>query len=159
MPRVLIIAYGNPMRCDDGLAWRAADELERKFPTHELEILRTHQLAPELAETVSRLQAVIFVDAASSDGPNAQPGEVREAPIGLPEGQPRFSHHLSPCAVIALASQLYGAHPRAFSVTITGQCFDHGEGLSPVVAAAIPALVARIEALIQSLQSPASGSI
>ncbi len=159
MPRVLIIAYGNPMRCDDGLAWRAADELEGKFPTHEFEILRTHQLAPELAETVSRSQAVIFVDAASSGGTNAQPGEVREAPIGLSAGPPCFSHHLSPAAVIALASQLYGAHPRAFSVTLTGQSFDHGESLSPVVVAAIPALVARIETLVQSLLSPTRSSI
>jgi hydrogenase maturation protease len=159
MSRVLIIAYGNPMRCDDGLAWRAADALEHKFAGAAVEILRTHQLVPELAETVSHSQAVIFVDAASSDGPNAQPGEVREVPIGLPQGPPRFSHHLSPAAVIALASQLYGAHPRAFSLTLTGQCFDHGEGLSPVVEAAMPALVARIETLVQSLLSPASGSI
>ena len=40
MARVLIIAYGNPMRCDDGLAWRAADEFERKLSDFEVEILR-----------------------------------------------------------------------------------------------------------------------
>ena len=57
---------------------------------------------------------------------------------------------------MALASQLYGASPRAFAVTLTGDCFDHGEGLSPVVAAAIPALVARIEDRIQFLLSSKS---
>ena len=83
---------------------------------------------------------MIFVDAAAAGGGNGQSGEVRCAAIGLPEGPVRFSHQLSPCAVMALARQLYGASPRAFSVTLTGECFDHGEALSPVVAAALPAL-------------------
>jgi len=162
MPRILIIAYGNPMRSDDGLAWRAADELEGKFADADVEILRTHQLAPELAEILSHAEAVIFVDAAAPDENASQPGEVRSAPVHLSAGPPRFSHQLSPSAVVALARQIYGAHPGAFSATLTGKNFAHGESLSPVVAAAIPALVAHIEALVQSLLScesfpPASG--
>jgi hydrogenase maturation protease len=158
MPRVLIVAYGNPMRCDDGLAWRAADELEKKFSSPDVEVLRTHQLAPELAETVSGVEAVIFVDAATAG--NGQPGEVRSSPIDLPEGAPHFSHQLFPGSVIALARQLYAATPLAFSVTLTGECFDHGELLSPVVVAALPALVARVAALVQQLlaASPADAN-
>jgi len=145
MPRVLVIAYGNPLRSDDSVAWRAAAALEGKFSTPNVEIVRTHQLAPELAETVSRCGAVIFVDAAG----NGSPGEIRSAQINLPQTQPRFSHQLSPAAVVALTHQLFAATPSAFSVTLSGACFDHGESLSPAVAAALPALVARIEALIQ----------
>lgn len=152
MSRVLIIAYGNPMRSDDGLAWRAADELEKKLAGADVEIFRLHQLAPELAETVSRSDAVIFVDAASPNESNGQPGEVRFAPVDIPEGQPRFSHHLSPATVVALSRQLYGSNPRAFTVTLTGESFDHGEAFSPVVAAALPTLVARIEELVHSLR-------
>jgi hydrogenase maturation protease len=158
MSHVLIVAYGNPMRCDDGLAWRAATALEGKFFSSQVEIVRSHQLAPELAETVSRCEAVIFVDAAPAG--NGLPGEIRCAQVSLPEAPPRFSHQLSPDAVVALARQLFGARPEAFSVTLTGHCFDHGESLSPVVTAALPALVARIEALIQqflALEAP-SGS-
>ncbi len=150
MRRILIIAYGNPLRCDDGLAWRAADEFERKLSTSEVEILRVHQLTPELAETVCRCDAVIFVDAAAADGGNGLPGEIRSAEIDLTREAPRFSHQLSPGAVLALARQLYGAAPRAFSATLTGQCFDHGEALSAVVESAIPLLVARIVALVES---------
>lgn len=145
MPRVLIVAYGNPMRSDDGVAWRAADALEKKFSNSQLAIVRTHQLAPELAETVSRCEAVIFVDAADT----GSPGEIRCTQIGSPKVPPRFSHQLSPDAIVALAQQLFGARPAARSVTLTGECFDHGESLSPSVAAALPALVERIEALIQ----------
>lgn len=156
MSRVLIVTYGNPMRCDDGLAWRAADQLEGKFSSAEVEILRCHQLAPELAETAGRSEVVIFVDAASSEAGNGQPGELRCAQICLPESPARFSHQFSPGAVVALARELYAASPRAFSVTLTGECFDHGESLSPMVAATLPALVARIQALVQQLLSPAA---
>jgi len=149
MARVLIIAYGNPLRCDDGLAWRAADQLEGKFSGADVEILRTHQLAPEFAEAITGYDAVIFVDAAAKEGSNGRQGEVHCLQIDVPEDRPRFSHQLSPAAVVALARQLYGASPRAFSVTLTGACFDHGETLSPLVEAALPSLVARIEALVQ----------
>ena len=149
MVRILIVAYGNPLRCDDGLAWRAVDELEKTLPEGAVEILRTHQLAPELAETVSRFETVIFVDAASADGTNSSPGEVRSAAVVVSQETPRFSHRLSPGAVLALALQLFGRAPRAFSVTLTGQCFDHGEFLSPMIEAAIPVLVARVEALVR----------
>jgi hydrogenase maturation protease len=153
MARVLIIAYGNPLRCDDGLAWRAANQLEEKLSTSEIEILRVHQLTPELAEAVCRCDAVIFVDAAAADGGNGQPGEVRSGEIDLTREPPRFSHQLSPGAVVTLARQLYGAAPRAFSATLMGQCFDHGESLSDVVAGAIPLLVARIVELVRFGQS------
>ena len=151
MARVLIIAYGNPMRSDDGIAWRAADALEDQFSSSEVDILRVHQLAPEMAEEITRCDTVIFMDAASADGPNGKPGEVRCQEIGLLEGPPRFSHQLSPAAVVALARQLYGARPSAFSVTLAGQCFDHGDSLSPVVQAALPTLVARIAALVEAV--------
>lgn len=145
MPCVLIIAYGNPIRSDDSVAWRAAAALEKKFSAPDVEIVRTHQLAPELAETVSHCETVIFVDAAGS-GP---PGQISCAQVPPSQITPRFSHQLSPEAVVALAHQLFAAKPHAFSVTLTGACFDHGESLSPAVEAALPALVARIEALIQ----------
>jgi hydrogenase maturation protease len=133
------------MRSDDGVAWHAASALEEKISTPDVEIVRTHQLTPELAETVSRCEAAIFVDAAR----NGPPGQISSAQIRPPHAAPGFSHQLSPETVVALAYQLFGTTPHAFSVTLTGACFDHGESLSPAVAAALPALVARIEALIQ----------
>jgi hydrogenase maturation protease len=159
MPRVLIVAYGNPLRSDDSLAWRAAAALEDKFSSSDVEIVRLHQLAPELAETVSHCEAVIFV--AATAAATVPPGEIRSAQIGLPEAPLRFSHQVSPNAIVALAHQLFGARPDAHSVTLTGDCFDHGESLSPAVADALPALVARIEALIQqflALDPPSDSS-
>lgn len=138
------------MRCDDGLAWRAADALEGKFSSIDVEILRTHQLTPELAEAVSRAEGVIFVDAGVPG--ERLPGDIYTCELDLPAGPARFSHQLSPDAVLALASQLYAAHPRSFLVTLTGENFDHGESLSAVVASSLPALVARIDELVHSLR-------
>jgi hydrogenase maturation protease len=157
MLRVLILAYGNPLRSDDGLAWRAADALQARLRTPEVEILRLHQLAPELAETVSRAHFVIFVDAAC---PGGEPGEIRLREIrrGDAELVNGFSHIVSPAAVMSLAAKLYGASPRAFSATVTGHNFDHGESLSPAVAAALPVLVGRIELLLRPFLADAGKS-
>jgi hydrogenase maturation protease len=148
MPTVLIVAYGNPLRSDDGVAWHAADALEGKI--RGVEILRLHQLAPELAETASCFDTVIFVDAASS--PEAgDPGEIRSEELdgNASISATAFSHAVSPRVVIRLAKSLYGASPRGYSVTITGQKFDHGESLSPVVASALPEVLVQIEQLIR----------
>lgn len=152
MPQILIIAYGNPLRSDDGVAWRAAELLREKFSPDEIEILCLHQLAPELAEIVSQFPGVIFIDAASS--PESDPGEICVKELGdddLTDSANHFSHALSPLAVIRLAETLYRAKPRAFAVTVTGQNFDHGEALSPAAASALPQLVAGIEALVGHL--------
>jgi len=154
---VLIVAYGNPLRSDDGLAWRVADALEVKLSSWEVEILRLHQLTPELAERVSRANAVIFVDAASANGERC-PGEIRIEEIQAEEAglctQSRFSHHLTPGVVVAMAAQLYGAKAKGFTVTLTGQNFGHGEFLSPAVHDALPEFVTRIELLARELESP-----
>lgn len=151
MPRVLIIGYGNPLRSDDGVAWRAAELVREKFSPNEIEIHCLHQLGPELAETVSKFQRVIFVDAASS--PEGPSGEIRVEELGdktSAGSAANVSHALSPHMVVRLAETLYGTKPQAFAVTVAGEKFDHGEALSPVVASALPHLVARIEALVRS---------
>jgi hydrogenase maturation protease len=154
MECVLIVAYGNRSRCDDGLAWRVADALEVGLPSNEVKILRLHQLAPEVAEAVSHVQAVIFVDAAQ-DG---SPGDVRWSSVGAASADAaskdvRLTHHFSPGTIIALARHLYGATALALSVTLTGVCFDHGETLSAAVADALPALTSQVKHRVRQLLS------
>jgi hydrogenase maturation protease len=155
MPTVLIVAYGNPMRCDDGVAWRAVDALENKFSS-DVEILRLHQLTPELSDTVRDFRCVIYVDAASCDGSLNKPGVIRVEEIRAGASEPvRFSHVFSPKKVLDLAVQLYGASPKAFVITVAGDNFDHGDSLSAAVSAALPDLVAKISGLVeQSLSKP-----
>ena len=153
MPTVLIVAYGNPLRRDDGIAWRAADELENRFPKSDVEIIRLHQLAPEVADAVRNRDLVIFLDAACvDDARNDEPGKICTREIsGLEVGAPltvQFSHVYSPEKVLYLARQLYQAAPKAFVVTLTGEDFGHGNELSDPVRAALPVLVTKLEQIV-----------
>src|SRR6266568_2225638 len=128
MARVLIVAYGNPLRSDDGLAWRVAEDLEGKFPPEQVEIVRLHQLVPELAESISRSQLVIFLDAATPDSEKTKPGDIRVEQIhqkvsSQPSG---FCHAFSAGNVLSMAEQLYGAQPDAYFVSMIGENFHHG---------------------------------
>jgi hydrogenase maturation protease len=151
LSRLLVIAYGDPLRGDDGLAWHAAEELkQRNFP--DVEIMELHQLAPELAETISRSDAVIFVDAAAAAPGTVLAGEIRivatsAREVGQHSSSP-FHHQYSPASLLALAAQLYKARPRAFVASLVGEDFSPGERLSSGVENAMPEFLARIEKLI-----------
>lgn len=155
LPRVVVIAYGNPLRADDGLGWRVADDLQKKFSSPEIEILQVHQLAPELAESISRAHAVIFIDAAVAEIGTTRPGEIRIVEIGEHEinraPNSAFHHQFSVISLLAIARQLYRSCPRAFVATLTGEDFNVGESLSPKIQRALPEFVLRIEGIIRSL--------
>ena len=137
MPRILIVACGNPLRCDDGLAWRAAEELRRRRLPQEVEIIAQHQLAPELAPAVSQVERVLFLDAAS----DSQPGEIRCDPVLPLQASRAFTHKFSPACILSMAQELYGNAPQAYVISIDGECFDHGETISAAVEAALPGFV------------------
>src|SRR5690348_15647281 len=122
MPRILIVAYGNPLRCDDGVGWRAADVLQGKLTAGEVEILRLHQLAPEIAEALRDRDLALFLDAACADVEHGRPGEIHIREIVAADKQERppsrFSHVYSPGKILELALELYGAAPKVFVVTV-----------------------------------------
>ena len=142
MTQILIVGYGNPLRCDDGVGWRAAEALSLSLRFPEIEIVVRHQLTPELADNLRYADLVIFIDAAHG----AQPGELTCEPLTLQRGILR-SHQLSPVHLLALADELYEASPRAFAVSLCGECFDHGATLSATVEAGLPKLIALVERL------------
>ncbi len=144
MQHALVIAYGNPLRGDDGLAWRVADELRHNAP--ELaRILCVHQLTPELAEEASDAELVIFLDAAAE----GSAGEVLCRPVEAQTEPARFWHHIAPAEILSLCERLYAAKPRGFLLTVCGEHFKHGDTLSPVAIGAIPRAVAALCALTE----------
>src|SRR2546430_16358142 len=70
---LLIIGFGNPLRGDDDLGPRVARELRMRG----LPALDAHQLTPELAEAVSRVELAVLTDCHAP----LQSGEIRVSPV------------------------------------------------------------------------------
>ena len=140
---VLVIAWGNPLREDDAVAWHVLEGLRSLKPRPglpSLHLRHAHQLTPEMAECVSRAAGVVFVDA-RRDG---TPGEVRCETIAPEAGRNPLAHLLRPQGLLLYAEQLYGRAPQAVVLGIAGERFGIGESLSPVVRRAIPRAIRTI---------------
>jgi hydrogenase maturation protease len=136
MPGTLILGYGNPLRADDGLGRRVAEQLGG---------MSVHQLAPELAETISQADIVIFVDAVET----GTPGEWNCTEVVPGESGGRlFTHQVDPSTLLEAARVLYGHAPRGWLFTVAGECFDLREGLSASVTNALPAVIKAIRSKI-----------
>jgi hypothetical protein len=84
------------------------------------------------------------------------PGEVVTRSVARELGAAALTHSSSP-EVMALADRLHGARPPAALVTVTGRDFGLGEGLSPEVAASLPALRAAALAFLRgAVTTPSS---
>ena len=145
---ILIIGYGNPLRGDDGVGWRVAEQAAVSLADAPVAVLTVHQLTPELAEPISRAGRVVFVDAAAE----GEPGTVNcfglEDTGQRPVLQPIGSHLTTPDALLAMAGELFGRRPPATMVTIAGESFAVSEALTPGVEGAIPAALALILELV-----------
>lgn len=128
----IVLCCGNTLRGDDGVAARVAAQLRG-----QVRVVEVVQIQPEHAETIRSAGRVAFVDA-SREG---TPGEIRCTLLEAVDPVSAFSHHLEPRELLALTAALYGAHPEALQVTITGEKFELREGLSPAVEAAVPRVV------------------
>ena len=140
----LVIAYGNPARCDDGFGWKFAESLRQMCRSEEAEIIHCQQLVPELAEAISKYGVVIFVDARA----NGQAGTIDVQTIEPAAQNTSITHHFDPAALLALSATLYGASPETVVVTVGGKDFGHGDELSTEVALAMPAALALVRNVI-----------
>ncbi len=117
----LLIGYGNPLRCDDGVGYFLANQLGSTAHGAALEIIAAYQLAPEMAEPVSRASEVLFIDATGE----ANPGAWAVCPV---KGNPQeplsaLVHHLTPATLLELSHVLYDAVPVGRILTVGGADF------------------------------------
>jgi hydrogenase maturation protease len=145
-PHAMVIGYGNPLRGDDGVGWVAAQKLADLVDPERVEALAVHLLTPELADPISKVDLVIFIDAAESRQPAGQLDETVVEPVA--GALTSMTHHLTPQRLLGLAEQLYGRHPQARLFTITGADFGHKEDLTEPVARACETLVARVRQIL-----------
>jgi len=152
MIRALILACGNSLRGDDAVALHVARELRSGLCEPETATHSATQWTPELAESISEAEVVIFVDASAV----LPPGAVQTRSVSpIPDAPGSFSHRSSPSGLLALAKNLYGAIPsRAFLITIGAQSFELSEKLSEPVRLAIPEVIERIKAILSGISLP-----
>ena len=137
---LLIIAYGNTLRGDDGAGIVLGEQLEQECCRRAIatELLVCHQLSPELVIEMIRpgIESVVFTDTriAAPDGAGSA--------IDIESLLPRVDHHagghhLCPQTLLLLAEKLYGKCIPAWQITVPGIAFDHGEGFSPITRQAL----------------------
>ena len=147
MSQTVIVACGNPLRGDDGIALHIACSLRERYCDPEVEIRCAQQWTPELAERISKADLAIFVDASAT----IPAGEIQLQPVPSAKDWPGATNLLSPAQLLTLARELYEKVPeRAFLLTIGGESFGHGEEFSRPVPAGHPCCADEIRALISA---------
>ena len=126
----LLIGIGNPLRSDDGLGWRVAEQLAQESDT-DYDIHTVHQLTPELAQWMANANLVVMIDA-SYEG---SPGELHIRPVShMAQPGPVGTHYSTPEELTMLTAGVYGRCPPVVVITMTGAHFGIGEQLSLIVA-------------------------
>ncbi len=139
---MLVIGYGNELRGDDGAGVRVVEGLG-EWERAGVEGMTVVQLTPDMAEGVARRRAVVFVDAAVGQA------EVVVREVGPAAGRSAWGHRCEPEDLLAWARGLYGRHPRAWLVTVPGERFELGAGLSPRATEGVEEARARVRALCE----------
>jgi hydrogenase maturation protease len=137
---VLCLGYGNPDREDDGVAWhilsRLANRLKIPFPSTveefefhpagKVDLFYSLQLYPEMVEMAIHYPRLCFIDAHTG----AVPEEIHlEILKPAPKSSP-FTHHLTPAALLNMASTIYHREPSSVLVSVRGYSFQFSQELS-----------------------------
>jgi hydrogenase maturation protease len=111
--KVLVVGYGNPSRCDDGIGMALAERLRAlEIPGVDVEI--RYQLNVEDADIVAKHDLVVFLDACICAPP----------PFFMREVEPRAgtqeftTHSLAPEGVLGLAHQVFGAPTIGYQLAV-----------------------------------------
>jgi hydrogenase maturation protease len=164
MKRTLVIGLGNPILGDDGVGWKAAEEVRRKLPLTpgalaspqgeggiEVDCLSLGGLS--LMERLLGYERAIIID--SMDTGLGPVGSVRTFPLAsLPDpaaGHSSSAHDTSLITALQTAESLGAEIPKQVDVVaIEAQnVYEFCEELSPPVAAAVPEAVQAVFDLLQ----------
>ena len=157
MKKVLVLGVGQELRGDDGLGPRIVGEWVRAHPDSANQASVQVCAAPglELLEHFANVDAVVLVDAVRS---GARPGTVHVLNPGQLrafDGTGRNSHGLGLAEILALGQELSGPllPDPIIILGLEAGPMELGEPLSPDARAAIPAAVAKLEALVRAFIS------
>ena len=141
--KLLVIAYGNPSRMDDGAGHYILNRLNEAWGLppvgllgepaedttavdgHTVRTMWVQQLDMGLAEDCAEVDRVLFVDA------HVDEVGLVIAPVTEPTGLGLTSHVLTAATVLHLAGTVYGHRPEGYRCTVRGERFDFADELTP----------------------------
>jgi len=154
---LLVVGFGNTLRCDDGVGPRVAESVELLGLPGVL-TLSCHQLTPELAYPVSMAGSVVFVDAAVDE-----PGQLSVRHLEPTRSSLVLEHAPNPGTLLALSRDAFGRAPEAWMITVPAEVLGFGEELSPVAKRGVRKAVQAVRDLYEDLlkrsrPQPAAGT-
>jgi hydrogenase maturation protease len=147
MKRILVIGYGNPYRADDGVGYRAAMEyFARNSDRGNVHVIAAETLKPDVVEAMAEANLVVFVDGNNCHG---EPGCIWQQEV-LPDDKVDgvFAHPLTPAIALQACKVIYRRRPDAVQLCLKGENYGFGSRVSPVVEAALPKLMTRLDDII-----------
>lgn len=154
--RICIVGYGNPQRGDDGLGPLVVKRVRAGMgPRPGLRFFTFQQLGEELPDAIAEANLLILVDATVEDLPQGIFWR-RIEPIARFS---LFSHHMDPCTWLWLLERERGWSPETWLVSIKGEAFEIGEGISPKAVELARRAAKEIAAFLERRMSPWKASL
>jgi hydrogenase maturation protease len=152
MKHILVIGYGNAHRTDDAAGYRAALDYRDAHPDGPARVLASELLKPPAVEAMAQADLVIFLDASN---PQGEPGAVAVEKL-VPDESANgvFAPPLTPARALAACRVVYQRTPPTWRISVRGENYGFGARLSAPVAAALPEMLARLDALVTAALPP-----
>ncbi|MEO6594340.1 MAG: hydrogenase maturation protease [Planctomycetota bacterium] len=156
---ILIAAFGNVLRCDDGYGVYLLQRLQRSAWPDDVVLHEAGIGGISMVQLLmSPCSALIVLDAFEQ----GEVGEVRVVEVsvddarlaatGVPRDYLADIHYVEPAKAIALARGLDVLPEHVFLVGAVGRNFDLGESLSPDVEATLERGEAKVRDLVATLR-------
>jgi hydrogenase maturation protease len=145
-----IVGYGNPQCRDDGIGPYAANRLRGLFSGRpSIHVRPYYQLDPALVEDLKDAGGVLFIDATVE--PLAD-GWQRSSLQPRFDEWPYVVHDFQAPLLLGLIKAFYGRCPEAWMVSVQGDDFGFGEGLSDGARQRADEAVNAIAVFVQALK-------
>ena len=154
--RAVVIGVGNPDRRDDGVGPAVVEELRNRAPA-DADLLSGVDDVTALLGALAATRLAVVVDAARCPAP--RPGHVRRVSLtgpedGLGTDAGSGTHGLGVLTGVRLARALGRAPDALVVLAVEVADVGQGRGLSPEVAAAVPAVADLVRAELTAGHRP-----
>ena len=124
----VVLGFGNAFRRDDGLGpWIIGRLEERLGGRPGVRLATGFHFDPGLVDDLSEADRVVLIDACVQELPGGWTWEELEPR----RDAPTFLHSCQPGFLLWLLEQVYDRRPQAWLISVQGDSFEHGRGLSP----------------------------